>query len=338
MSEKTVKSEKNNTKQRVFRWILCIFVVLILEAIAIGGSFLINESRTKEKTAQIDSIYGVLNSHKIEIDTLKVFSNQLTQLSSNITSTDGNLKLLEENFNSLKQEVGNKKVDILTEKLANFSHRIESIEETKNTEALVLSIALMIKENALYGRDFSFEIDVLNKMTEGQENVRDYVQQLLSFKDKKILDNNTLANRFYDIEKDFSFEKKEDKNKEQADENTVSKSIKMIKETVASINLDKVVVMRKDNKTLEQKELLTKLKNYVAAYRFEEALLLIDNTPIFFNAENKEFSTWYNDLKNKVNFEHVISKLIASMLNTLREEIKNSTFNNNLSNTQSIEE
>ncbi|MBR5154676.1 MAG: hypothetical protein IKW58_03015 [Alphaproteobacteria bacterium] len=322
MSDKITKQDKNNIKHNIFKWSLYVIAVIVLEGIAIGTSFLINESKTKENSTQLDNLFSTLKAQQSRINSLEELPTRLTRMSSLIAENNGSIKLVEENFNSLKQEVGNKKLDILNEKISNFSHRIETLEESKNKESLILSVALIIKENALYGRDFSFEINVLNNMAQGQENIKEYIEKLFTYKNKPILDNNTLANRFYEIEKNFSFEKPEQPKIVEDRKDTVSKSIRMIKETVASINLDKVVVLKKDNKTAEQKELLSQLKTYVNAYQFGQALELIDNNSIFFNSQDKTFNTWYEDLKEKVQFELLISRIVVSELSAIREEIK----------------
>ena len=227
---------------------------------------------------------------------------------------------------NLKEEVGNKKIDIITEKLVNISHRMESVEENKNIESLILSIALLIKENAMYGRNFSYEVSILEEMAKGQNNISNEINVLKDLANHPILSDNLLTEQIVLIADSFDFEKPIKKQTQSKDnKNVVSKSLNKIKDTVANINFDKVVIMKKNNNTPEQKLLLSTLLDLMHTHQFTKASLLVESNPQFTNAENKNFNNWLINLKNKISFDEAISKIISSELNLLRETITNKT-------------
>ncbi len=323
MSEKTAKIIKNEPKKRNYKWLLYVLIAIILELGAVGGAVFICESKTKKQTNLLDKTVEQLVLQNNRITTLEKIPLAINQLSSNISENNGNIGLLQENLNTLKEEVGNKKLEILSEKMNKLAQRIEGVEETKNRESLILSIALLIKENVLYGRDASYEIDILSSMAQEQDVLKDSVNTILNLKDKVILTDNALKEQFNQIIQDFDFEKKQKGPKDiRENQTTMSKSIQMIKDTVAGINFDKVVVVKKDNKTAKQKEILLTLKNFVASHNFNKAIKFVNDNKEFSNAENPFFNTWLENAKNKVDFDSAISKIISTELNVLRENIK----------------
>ena len=326
MSEKSAKNINNSTPKKSYKWGLYVLIAIFLELLAIGGAVLICESKTKKQTTFLDKTAEQLVSYNNRITNLEKIPLVISQISSNVSENYGNIGLLQENLNSLKEEVGNKKMEILSEKLNQFSNRIERVEETKNREALILSIALLVKENVLYGRNASYEIDILTSMADEQDFLKESLDTLNSLKNKTVLTDIVLQTQFDKIASNFDFEKKlQQTPNSNENKGRVSKSIQMIKDTVAGINFDKVVVVKKDKKTAAQKEMLETLKQLVSLHHFDKAVTFINENPDFSNAENSQFDAWLEDVKNKVNFDNAISKIITTELNILREDIRNKT-------------
>ena len=329
MSQKPTNLEKNKPNNKFVKWTFYVLIALILESIAIGGAYIISESKTKSQTEQFEYLSNISREQSAKIKHLEQIPASVAHLSSNIAQNSGSIKLIEENLNGLKEEVGNKKIEIISAKLDNVSKRIESVEENKSVEALILSVALIIKENALYGRNYLYEAQILENMAKSQESLKSSINHIIELNNKPIMTNDVLLNKFLSISKDFSFENEvKTEETDNTSDSTVSKSLKMIKETVAGINFDKVVIVKKDNKTAEQKILLEKLGSLVKLYHFEQAIDLIDKNPIFFNSDNKLFNEWYNEIKAKVAFDKAISKIISTELKLLRDDI----YNKNISN------
>ena len=324
MSEKATKSCDKNSKSNIFKWFKNFLIIVILELLAVGLAILINESRNHNQTTALSNIKNELQAQNHRIASLEELPDIINQSASNILENKGNIKFLNESLNNLKEEVGNRKIDILTEQLSNVSRRMESVEENKNREALALSIALLIKENALYGRSFQYEANILKEIASNQESLKNDIEVIEKLNGKPLLTNDVLIKNFLNLADNFDFEK--NKTPEANDDNTsLNKGLKKIKDTVSNISFDKIVVVKKDNKTPEQKLLLKTLTDFVVNHQFVKAVDYINNNPIFFNSENKEFQTWFDNLNNKIIFDEAISKIISSELNLLREDIKNGT-------------
>ena len=326
MSEKQATAGSNCSNSKIFKWFLYGFIVIILEALAISGAVFINESRNKSQTLDIIDAQNTIKKQEKRITLLEELPTNIKQLSSDIQENKGSIQLFQQNLENLKEEVGNKKIDIITEKLVNISHRMESVEENKNIESLILSIALLIKENAMYGRNFSYEVNILEQMAKEQNNISNEINILKDLANHTILSDNLLIEQITLIADNFDFEKPIKKQTHSKDDkNVVSKSLNKIKDTVANINFDKVVIMKKNNNTPEQKLLLSTLLDLMHTHQFAKASLFVENNPQFANAENKNFNNWLINLKNKISFDEAISKIISSELNLLRETITNKT-------------
>ncbi len=165
-------------------------------------------------------------------------------------------------------------------------------------------------------------------LSKNQENISQDISEINNLKDTHISSDTKLIKQFKQIEEDFSFEKPETNASSSAKEDNrsaVSKSIEMIKDTVAGINFDKVVVIKKDKKTDEQKLLLQTLSELVNAHNFKDALAFIENNPQFNNAENQNFAAWQHDVKQKIMFDSAISHIIATQLSALRQDLAAAT-------------
>ena len=242
MSEKSEKTVQKDAKKRSSKALLLTSVALsiaILEALAIGGAVLITESRNKGQTLQLDQLTSQISRQQEEIRNLQLLPNAIRNNAQKIAENAGNLQLYAENFNNLKNEVGNRKVDILYQQLAQVSQRTEALEEAKSVESLILSAALLIKENALYQRDFSQEADVLVQLSDGQEDILSSVQTIQALKKQYIASDEQLIEQFNTIAKNFSFANTSQNNAGK-EESAISKSISLIKDTVSGLNFDKI--------------------------------------------------------------------------------------------------
>ncbi len=327
MSEKATKSCEKSSKNNIFKWFKYFLIILILELLAITSAVLINESKTNNQTIAFNQIKNELQSQHTRITNLETLPDIINQSSSNIAENVGNIKFLNESLNNLKEEVGNKKIDILAEQVSNVSRRMEVLEENKNREALALSVALLIKENALYGRNFQQETNILKDLTNTQDALKNDIATIESLGTSLILTDDVLIQNFLSLAKDFEFEKKQEVATTVENDSKINKGLKKIKDTVSNINFDKLVVVKKDNKTPEQKLLLSTLSEFIISHQLVKASEFINNNPIFFNSEDEAFKTWFKNLNDKIAFDEAISKIITSELNLLREDIKNQTLN-----------
>ena len=320
MSEKKSDNAKKKPFSKVLKIIFYIFLILLLIAGAIFASVKISDSRNLGDTSKFERITRQIAEQNNRLAALEQLSSSVSANTQQLASTAHALSLLSEKFHQLYEEVGNNKIEHMQNNLQAFDHRISDMEEQKSLEALILSVALLIKENASYHRPFVEEADILAEINQQKEANLAEINTINKYKTSEIADNMQLAQRFSEIMEDFTFSQQAE---EEPKETRFSKSIKMIKDTVSGMHFDKVVVLKKEKKTAHQQELLDTLFKLVNAYDYAGAINFIAQNAEFTAIDNKEFTAWQTSVTDRLNFDAALSKLIANQLKTLREDIKN---------------
>lgn len=322
MSEQAVKTEPKKLKSKVFKWTSAIVVVSILEFGAIYGSVRISELKNIGYYNTIIDLSERVHKQKEKLNLLPDILDKIAANTQRIDKNTGLLQLYNENFLALKDEVGNKKVEVLNQQFSNLNHRLESLEETKSTDALILSAVLLIKENALYNRSFAAEADILAQLAQGQDNIASAVQTIVSLKGLPIASNDELIKNYQQIAEGFTFAAPNEQLQEnkEAGDNAVAKSIALIKDTVAGINFDKVVVLKKDKRTDAQKQSMERLAFLVENHDFKNAVKFIRETPEFQKTQNQELTHWAEQAERRISFDEAVSYIIAAELNAIRQD------------------
>lgn len=322
MSEQAVKTEPKKLKSKVFKWTSAIVVVSILEFGAIYGSVRISELKNIGYYNTIIALSERVYKQEEKLNLLPDILDKIAANTQRIDKNTGLLQLYNENFLALKDEVGNKKVEVLNQQFSNLNHRLESLEETKSTDALILSAVLLIKENALYNRDFATEADILAQLAQGQDNIASAVQTIVSLKGLPIASNDELIKNYQQIAEGFTFAAPNEQLQEnkEAGDNAVAKSIALIKDTVAGINFDKVVVLKKDKRTDAQKQSMERLAFLVENHDFKNAVKFIRETPEFQKTQNQELTYWAEQAERRISFDEAVSYIIAAELNAIRQD------------------
>ena len=322
MSEQAVKTEPKKLKSKVFKWTSAIVVVSILEFGAIYGSVRISELKNIGYYNTIIALSERVYKQEEKLNLLPDILDKIAANTQRIDTNTGLLQLYNENFLALKDEVGNKKVEVLNQQFSNLNHRLESLEETKSTDALILSAVLLIKENALYNRSFAAEADILAQLAQGQDNIASAVQTIVSLKGLPIASNDELIKNYQQIAEGFTFAAPNEQLQEnkEAGDNAVAKSIALIKDTVAGINFDKVVVLKKDKRTDAQKQSMERLAFLVENHDFKNAVKFIREAPEFQKTQNQELTYWAEQAERRISFDEAVSYIIAAELNALRQD------------------
>ena len=223
MSEQAVKTEPKKLKSKVFKWTSAIVAIAILEVAAVTGAVLIMESKHNDRQKDFATLSEAVLQQGKHITELQNLPAAISANAQKIAENAGLLQLYNENFLALKDEVGNKKVEILNQQFSNLNHRLESLEETKSTDALILSAVLLIKENALYNKNFAAEADILAQLAQGQDNIASAVQTIVSLKSLPIASNDELIKNYQQIAEEFTFAVSNEQLQEnkEADDNAV---------------------------------------------------------------------------------------------------------------------
>lgn len=318
MSVKVAKQEKKKNNSKFIKWILVALFIIVLEVGAIFSSVKISESRNLKQNEQFQLTNMAINNQNSRLDVLEKLPLIISENAKKINTISSTLSLFSDNLVAMQQTVNKETIDGLNNALQEMNNKIEAIEETKNNEALVLSVALIIKENALYNRNFSKDVDILTDLASNQPNIQNDISTLNNMKNEIIENDISLINSFNSFADELVFEEQTDKQNTNTNDNAVAKSIKLIKDTVSGINFDKVVILKKDKKTNEQKALVARLKELVVSNNFSGALDLIHNNPQFNSIKNETFATWQSNVKKNIVFNEAISHIISSELSAIR--------------------
>ena len=326
MSEKIAKQELKKRPSKVLLFFSVLFGIVILEIIAISCSIFAVESKNRSQITQMDNMATQISRQQAQIQNLQRMPELIQNNAQRISVNTGNLRLYAENLDNLKEEVGNRKIDAITQQIKNLSHSIEVLNELKSEETLILSVALLVKENALYQRSFAVEADVLASLGKGKSDISSAIDVINSMKNQTIFSDSQLINRFNDISKNFNFmtESSTDTSQVSEENNPVSKSIALIKDTVSGINFDKIVVVKKNNITPEQKQLIEQLSQLVNNQNFKGAISFIRAHSDFQLLQNQDLAIWLADAERKLSFDEAISKIIVAELDALRQNIASS--------------
>ena len=320
MSSKSVEKQDKKLASSALKISLITLAVIALEAGAIGAAVKLTEYRQRETTPEYKAIQENLAIQASRLNELEKLPLALTTASQHISANSNAINLISDNLNALKEEVGNNQIRTIYERLDTAGHRIEALEETQSREALILSLALLIKENALYHRPFADETRVLADLSEGMPEITPDVATLLELKNQEIADNKTLAETYQKIAKDFTFGM--DITPEHKEVSSLEKGLNLIKDSVSHIKLDRVIVLKKQKKTDEQIKLINTLSALVNEHKFADALQYIKDNAEFGKISNPLFGQWQNDVKTSIQFNQALTRIMQKQLSALRQDIK----------------
>ncbi len=322
MSEQTAKPTKKKSFSKVLKWGTILVGIAVLEAGGIVSAIKIIESRNVEQNIQLKNLLATQQQQSIQLTNLEKLPNSIKANTDKIAENMGTLNVLAENLSTLKNEVGNKKLELLNAQLNNMLHKMEALEESKSQESLVLSLALIIKENSLYKRSITKEAEILKELSYNQSDIQQAVQTILSFKNDLIPTDTEISMQYDKLAMSFIFPTTSDTEalSNSGNKGTVARSIEMIKDTVAGINLDKIVT-KKEKKTNEQQLLLNTLGDLIKTHNYNDALTFIEqNQASFYEDLNPDFPKWVEKMKQKERFDRAISRIITAELSAMRQD------------------
>lgn len=321
MSNKTAVSKEKKPLSKAVKITIATLAVVGLELGAIAAAVKVMEYRQNNTAPEYQSIKEQLFAQTQQLANLERLSVSVSTLSQNVSSQANALNIISDNLNALKEEVGNNQIRTIKNELTATSHRLETLEETQSQEALLLSIALMIKENVLYHRPYREEADILEKLSADMPNISADVATLLKYKDKEIANNEELAKIYQKIAKDFTFGADITPTSTE-EKSTIKKGLNILKDSANHIKLDKIIVLKKQKKTDEQIKLLNTLSTLVNSYKFAEALKYIQDNEEFSKITLPAFAQWQKNVHDTMAFNQALSHIMNLQLNALRQDIK----------------
>lgn len=321
MSNKSVVSKEKKPMSTALKGSLIALAVIGLEAGAIGAAVTLTEYRQRNSAPEYKLIQDKLASQTARLAELEKLPLALSTASQYISANSNAINLISDSLNALKEEVGNNQIRTIYERLDSTGHRIKTLEELQNKEALILSLALIIKENALYHRPFAEEADILGDLGEDMPQIKSDIATLSEYKTQEIADNETLAKTYQQISQNFTFGT--DITPEPKEVSSLEKGLNLIKDSVSHIKLDRVIVLKKQKKTDEQVKILNTLSTLVKEYKFAEALQYIKDNAEFSKITTPAFNQWQKDVNASLKFNQAITHIMQEQLNSFRQDIKN---------------
>ncbi|MBP5697966.1 MAG: hypothetical protein J6W96_00370 [Alphaproteobacteria bacterium] len=321
MSEKAIKTKQERPASKVLKVILTVLLIFILEIVAIVSSVKISDFRGQNEDIRLQQIKTRIAEQNTRIESLEGLSAAISTNSKQLTTTTNGLNVLSEKIDNLEKLVGGNKFEKIVNEVSLLNHKVSSLEELKNNEALILSITLIIKENILHHKSFAKETEILTEMSKDIAVIQQDVNTLNLYKNSNISDDDTIIKQFNIIADNFSFDKAIENPKEAKDD-LVSKSIKMVKDTMSGMHFDKVVVLKKEKLTDQQEILISTLKDLVNSYNYTDALEFIAQNQELANMQNNDFTNWQEAVKQKIAVDQAISHITASQLKALRQDFK----------------
>lgn len=320
MSERAVKKEQNKAFPKVLKWFLAVLMVAGLEVGGIAAAVKITEMRRSDTNSNVKNNLDAISLQLRKIDALEKLPSLVSLNMQHVEATSNAVSLLSDSITQLEKEVGGNKIEKINQKIDNFSTRLNNLEETQSLEPIVLSVALMIKEDVLFGRPFAEPADVLFALGQDFPSIKEDIEVMLRYKNDIFEDNQTLATQYKSIIADFSFKTAETTPHEE--ENTMlSKSVKLLKDTMASMHFDKVAVLKKQKITDEEKRLLAELTDLVMSYKYDEVLDFVKANPQFSEANNETLNNWLATIQKKIEFDKALNHIIAEQLKNFRNNL-----------------
>jgi len=323
MSDKAVKEAKNKSFSRVIKWFFGVLAILVTVAGTIVASVKITETRGQADTTKFQNLLERISIQNARIDALEQLPEVIATTTRQLEATSYSLNTLSDNFNRLAEESGQNKVPSLIKQTADITHRLKTLEEMQNNESLILSVALLIKEKALYHQNFAHEASILAELGKDSSSISQDIETINLYKNQSIADNSELVAQYKEAMDHFSFGNNKNIPSQTADENAAFQGVKLLKNTVLGINFDKVVVLKKEKQTDQQKKLLADLDAVVNSYNFPKALNIIASHPELTAVENKKLNDWQENVKTKLAFDAAISHLIGEQLSSFRKDVSN---------------
>lgn len=320
IGEKIIEKIKN--KRKILLWTASVVVI----ACVAGGVWYKSDdiklffkekfpSKQAEQTLSSSDIVSMF-SEKADKGTVAYLQSQISDVQTILNkllvteSNSPNLSAVEQNVNDLRELIissVNGKADV--QSLVGIINRVDKLESEidrlahmNNQGSVLLAAAMLVKESALDGRDFSFEAMMLDELNANNPKISDAINEVKNLAQKRIYNNAELSEQFAEIHHEFVAKNQKDEPK-----NWKERIVLKIREFIS---------VKKAEKTPEEKQIafLNTLKNLADNQQFSQVVALINGD------ENPELKSspsvqkWFENVENKKNFDAAISKISAYSL------------------------
>ena len=237
----------------------------------------------------------------------------------------------------LKNNTGNEKIELLNQKfdyfdkskadaseIINIHNQINSIKnqtskmaKSSNSGALILTSAMLIRDNVYRGISCEKEAEVLKVLSENINNTDEDINFIVTHCNMNFVSANTIADKFNNIYKNIE---KKYQPKEETD--WKQRLISKINEYIKINSVEEETVEEKYNELA----VLTEIKKLVDNGDLSAAASEIIKEENAELVKNEEINSWYQQTKKQLEFYKSLSNVISNALLVMKvEDAKNIT-------------
>ena len=252
------------------------------------------------------------NSAKIE-----AIDNKIETLEIIAKNNSEKADLIQQQFQHFdKSKADSEQIINLNNQINDIRNTAKKLSQTSNSGALILTSAMLIRDNISRGINCKNEAEALKILAQNIDSVNNDVEFIASHCDMDFISDNTIINRFNTI-----YSSVEESLKPKEEQNWKQRLISKINEYIRISN-------SRDNKeeTYNPLKSLSPIKQLVNNHDFAAALDQLLNSSDTKLMENQDINEWYNQTKNQLHFYKALSNIInASLLIMKVEDAKNTT-------------
>lgn len=259
-----------------------------------------------DETAKINSI---------KIDAL---NSKMENLSLIVRSSSEQSELLKQNFSYFnKSKADAAEIININNEIHSVRNQLSKLGKTSNRGALILTAAMLIRDNTTHGNNCKNEAEALKILSDNDMSIQENVEFITSHCNINFYSQTDIINQFNEIYNQIKNE--ELKNNESFDwkQRLMAKINEYIK-----ISTPK----DKDSDTYNLLQALRPIKKLADSGDLAGAARLIknqENTPLF---ENEKIKNWYQQIETQMEFYKNLSDIIANSLLIMKvENAKNTT-------------
>jgi len=259
-----------------------------------------------------DNQLSSINSAKIE-----TIENKLETLNLITQNSAEKSDLLQQNFNTFaKSKADNEQIITLTNQINDLRNSTKKLSQTSNSGALLLTSAMLIRDNIYKGIGCKNEAEGLKILAKNIDNISQDVEFISNHCNTGFVSNNTLINNFNDI-----YNQTEKKLQPKDEQNWKQRLSTKLGEYVQISNRN-----QPQQEPYDPIKILSPIKQLVNGGDFSAALNELSKPQNQNLMSDENLQNWYEQTKNQLDFYKSLSNIInASLLIMKVEDAQNVT-------------
>jgi len=312
--EKKEQIRKNSSKSTLFRFILIGFVLAI--GYGVWQNFEQIKSAFEQKTEQepIQDTFAIIENKadKEQFYTLLQKLNDLQAIVGSLAvknSQSVDVSALEDKINSLETLINtaiNGKADAnsvlgLVTRTDKIETEVDRLSRINNDGALTLTAVMMVKENALDGKDFSYSAEVLSELAGNNPKISAEIDTIKNLSGSKILSDKELLVNFAKVYEQLTTKTA----KEQIEKSWQDRLRSKLNELVTVKKIDE-----NDTAAAEEKDdFFATLRTLFESKNICKIAAFLKNSDNAYISEDPDVKQWLVNVENKAKFAKATDKI-----------------------------